>query len=131
MARRGLVIVLTLLGVALVISIGGFLSLYLLFGREPAVPSDATLTMEVGGDLAEMAPADIFGYGSGSRAQTVRAVVDDLRKAKVDARVSAVLLKPTGFTTPFWGKIQELRDAVLDFKKSGKPIYAYLEYGSD
>ena len=29
-----------------------------------------------------------------------------------------------------WGKVQEIRDAVLDFKESGKPIVAYLEYGS-
>ena len=42
-----------------------------------------------------------------------------------------MLLKPTGFESPFWGKVQEIRDAVLDFKKSGKPIYAYLEYGGD
>src|SRR5581483_3488118 len=41
------------------------------------------------------------------------------------------LLKPTGFESPFWGKVQEIRDAVLDFKKSGKPIYAYVEYGGD
>ena len=27
--------------------------------------------------------------------------------------------------------MQEIRDAVLDFKKSGKPLYAYLEYGGD
>ena len=27
--------------------------------------------------------------------------------------------------------MQELRDAVLDFRKSGKPVYAYLEYGGD
>ena len=27
-----------------------------------------------------------------------------------------------------WGKVQEIRDAVLDFKTSGKPIVAYLEY---
>ena len=62
---------------------------------------------------------------------TVRSIVDNLRKAKVDPRVGAVLLKPTGFATPFWGKVQEIRDAVLDFKKSGKPVYAYLEYGGD
>ena len=42
-----------------------------------------------------------------------------------------MLLKPTGFESPFWAKVQEIRDAVLDFKKSGKPIYAYLEYGGD
>src|SRR5581483_619840 len=53
------------------------------------------------------------------------------RKARVDRRVNAVLLEPTGFSTPYWGKIQEVRDAILDFRKSGKPIYAYLEYGGD
>src|SRR6202023_847282 len=71
------------------------------------------------------------GYLRGVRTPTVRSVVDNLRKAKVDSRVTAVLLKPTGFESPFWGKVQEVRDAVLDFKKSGKPVYAYLEYGGD
>src|SRR5207244_6126628 len=37
----------------------------------------------------------------------------------------------TGFESPFWGKVQEIRDAVIEFKKSGKPVYAYLEYGGD
>src|SRR5712691_8713803 len=46
-------------------------------------------------------------------------------------RVRAVMLRPTGFDSPFWGKVQEVRDAVIEFKKSGKPVYAYLEYGGD
>src|SRR5262249_43865626 len=33
--------------------------------------------------------------------------------------------------SPYWGKVQEIRDAVLDFRKSGKPVYAYLEYGGN
>ena len=45
--------------------------------------------------------------------------------------MSSLLLKPTGFESPYWAKVQEIRDAVLDFKKSGKPVYAYLEYGGD
>ncbi len=87
--------------------------------------------LKIGGDLTEVAPADVVGYLRGARTPTVRAIVDNLRKAKVDPRVRAVLLKPTGFESPFWGKVQEMRDAVLDFKKSGKPVYAYLEYGGD
>src|SRR5206468_439301 len=67
----------------------------------------------------------------GTKMPTVRGIVDNLRKAKVDARVRSVLLKPTGFDSPFWAKVQEIRDAVLDFRKSGKPVYAYLEYGGD
>ena len=131
MARRGFAILFTLLGVAVFISIVGFGLLYLAFGREPAVPVNSTLVMRVGGDLHEVVPADVVTYLRGVKAPTVRSVVDNLRKAKVDARVKAVLLRPTGFESPFWGKVQEIRDAVLDFRKSGKPVYAYLEYAGD
>src|SRR5947209_4525914 len=131
MARRGFAILFTLLGIAFFISIVGFALLYFAFGREPAVPSNATLVLRVGGSLAEIAPNDVVGYLRGTRAPTVRGIVDNLRKAKVDSRVRAVMLKPTGFESPFWAKVQEIRDAVLDFKKSGKPVYAYVEYGGD
>src|SRR3954471_21328976 len=141
MARRGFALLFTLLGVAFFISIVGFAALYVLFGREPAVPSDATLVLRVGGPLAELAPNDVVGYLRGTRAPTVRAIVDNLRKAKVDSRIRAEakasaripggLLEPTGFESPFWAKVQEIRDAVRDFKKSGKPVYAYVEYGGD
>jgi protease-4 len=57
--------------------------------------------------------------------------VDTLRRAKADERITSVLLKPTGFTLPYWGKVQELRDAIVDFRQSQKPVYAYLEYGGD
>jgi len=131
MARRGFTVLFTLLGIAVFISIVGFIALYLAFGREPAVPSNSTLVLRVGGNLSEIAPADVVSYVRGVRTPTVRSIVDNLRKAKVDSRVRAVLLKPTGFESPFWGKVQEIRDAVLDFKSSGKPVYAYLEYGGD
>ena len=131
MARRGFAILFTLLGIAFFISVVGFVAIYLLFGREPAVPSNATLVLRVGGALTEIAPSDVVGYLRGVRTPTVRTIVDDLRKAKIDSRVHSVLLKPTGFDSPFWAKVQEIRDAVLDFRRSGKPIYAYLEYGGD
>jgi len=128
MARRGFTILFTLLGIAVFISLVGFVALYLAFGREPAVPSSATLVLKVGGDLAEVAPTDVVNYLRGVRTPTVRSIVDNLRKAKVDARVKAVLLKPTGFDSPFWGKVQEIRDAILRFRKSGKPAYGYVEF---
>ena len=101
MARRGFAIVFTLLGIAVFVSIVGFALLYLAFGREPAVPTNATLELKVGGSLSEMAPNDVVGYLRGTRTPTVRGIVDNLRKAKVDARVKGVLLKPTGFESPF------------------------------
>ena len=38
---------------------------------------------------------------------------------------------PTHLDLPYWGKVQELRDAILDFRQSGKRINAYLEDGGD
>jgi protease-4 len=131
MARRGFAIVFTFLGVAFAVSIFGFMALYFMVGREPGVPTHSVLTLKIGGDLAEVTPGDVVTYLSGSRPPTVRAIVDNLHKAKIDERVSAVLLRPTGFTTPYWAKIQEVRDAVIDFRQSGKPVYAYLEYAGD
>jgi len=131
MARRGFAVIFTLLGVAFVVSIAGFLALYFLIGREPSVASNSVLVLRVGGNLPEIAPSDFLGYVRGVRVPTVRSVVDNLRKARVDSRVSAVLLKPTGFESPFWGKVQEIRDAIIEFRKSGKLVYAYLEYGGD
>jgi protease-4 len=131
MARRGIAVLFTFLGVAVFLSISGFTLLYLIFGREPPVSTNSTLVLKVGGELNEVAPNDVVSYLRGVKAPTVRSVVDNLRKAKVDSRVRAAILKPTGFQSPFWGKVQEIRDAVIDFRKSGKPIYAYLEYGGD
>src|SRR6266853_1124478 len=131
MARRGFTVIFTVLGMACFISVAVLVVLYLFLGRQPSVPSNATLSLRVGGDLAEVAPDDVVGYLRGSHTRTVRSIVDNLRKAKVDQRVVGVLLKPAGLTTPYWAKIQEIRDAVLDFRKSGKPVYAYLEYGAD
>jgi protease-4 len=131
MANRRFPLILATLGVAIFVSMAGVLVLYLAVGREPRVPSAATLVLRVGGDLSEIVPDDVFTYLRGVRAVTVRSVVESLRKAKVDTRIRAVLVKPTGFDSPYWGKVQEIRDAMLDFKESGKPLYVYLEYGRD
>ena len=53
MAKRRFAILFTILGVAFFISIVGFGLLYLAFGREPSVPSNATLVLRVGGNLSE------------------------------------------------------------------------------
>jgi protease-4 len=131
MRRRGLLIFFAVLGLAGFFVVAGMFAVYLTLGRGPAIPRDATLTLRVGGELNEIAPTDIVAYLSGARTPTVQGILDTLRKAKVDDRIRALLLKPTGFASPYWGKVQEIHDAILDFKKSGKPVFAYLEYGGD
>ena len=62
-------------------------------------------------------------------APSVRALVENIRKAKLDRRVAAMVVRPTGLQSPYLAKIQEVRDAILDFRRSGKPAIAYLEDG--
>jgi len=122
-------LVIVLLVLAVLASAAGMLLLYGAIGREPQVSSHSTLVLRVGSVLPEMEPGGVFGPFIESP-PTVRAIVQMLRKAKVDSRVSSVILKPTG-EAALWGKIQEIRDAVLDYRRSGKPIIAFMEYGGE
>ncbi|MBA3885014.1 MAG: S49 family peptidase, partial [Acidobacteria bacterium] len=126
--RRGVWVVLALIIVAVGLSAAGLIFMALLVGREPSVPSQATLVLKIGGNLQETEPGGIAQLFEPP--PTVRSVVDSLRKAKVDRRVTSVVIRPTG-TAALWGKVQEVRDAILDFKTSGKPIVAFLEFGGD
>jgi protease IV len=53
-----------------------------------------------------------------------------LRKAKVDDRVQAVVLR-LGLLQCDWAKANAMREAVLDFRRSGKKVYALIEEAPD
>jgi len=127
--RRGVWLVIILIVVAVFVSAVGMLLLATTVAREPTVAANSTLILRVGGNLYETEPGGVFGPFM-ETAPTVRSVVDALRKAKSDSRISSVILRPTG-AAALWGKVQEVRDAITDFRRSGKPIIAYLEYGGE
>lgn len=128
---RGVRFVFVFIGLAMLVSMAGVVLMYLLVSRGPAVPSTATLVLRPGGDIQEVEPNDVVGQLVGQRTDTVRAFVEGLQKAKRDPRIRTVLLMPSGLEMPYWGKVQELRDAIIDFQKSGKTVVAFLEYGGD
>src|SRR3954463_15778726 len=128
-ARRGVWLVIILIVLAVSISAIGLLLLASTVGREPDVAANSTLVLRIGGDLNEMEPGGVLGQFI-EAPPTVRGVVEMIRKAKVDKRISSLILKPSG-AGALWGKVQEVRDAVADFRRSGKPAIAYLEYGGE
>lgn len=127
--RRGVAIVFGLIGVAILVSLSAVALVFVAVGREPSVSTNSTLVLRVGGDLAEAEPGGVFNQFI-EAPPTVRSVVDALRKAKIDRRINGVVLMPVG-ANGLWGKIQEIREAILDFRQSRKPIVAYLEYGGE
>ena len=129
--RRGVIFVLSFITLAVIVSVTGIAFVYLLVSRGPAIEDDSTLVLRPGGELQETVPDDVVGQLIGRNVTTVRSFVESLRLAKRDPRITGVLLVPSSFESPFWAKVQELRDAVLDFRKSGKIVVAFLEYGGD
>jgi protease IV len=129
--RRGIGLVLMILFLAIVISISGMVVLFLMVGREPAVSANSVLALRVEGDLSESATDSLFDPFMAARQPSLRTLVDNLRKAKVDRRVTGVVIAPANLSSAYWAKIQEVRDAILDFRTSGKKAYAFLEYGGD
>ena len=123
---KGVRFILLFMVAAVIVSMTGVAVSYFLLTRGPAVESDSILWLRVPAVLGEQAPDDVFGLLD--QRETVGSVVTALRKAKVDDRVSAVVLVPPP-APGLWGTVQEIRDAVIDFKESGKPVVAHIEFG--
>jgi protease-4 len=127
--RRGVLLVIVLIVAAVAVSAAGVLFVGLTMGRGPTIAGNSTLVLEVGGDLQEIEPSGVLEQFF-EPPPTVRSVTDALRKAKVDSRVTSVIIRPTT-TAALWAKAQEVRDAIVEFKQSEKPIIGFLEFGGD
>ncbi len=92
--------------------------------RPPSVSSGTTLVLKVSGDLPERPPADLSLLGE-SPGWSMFSLWDCLRKAAVDPRVAALIVEPVGVTAG-WAKLAELRAALENFAKTGKPVVAYV-----
>ena len=115
-------------GVALV-----FLSVILLFAvalrfREsaPVIAGNSVLVLRLSGELPEKPPMELPSFvGDDHTPLTVIGVWSALEKAAADARIKAVVLQPEGLSAG-WAKLEELRLDIDKFKRSGKPVFAYL-----
>jgi protease-4 len=73
--------------------------------------------------LEDLLPAGPF---SESSSNGLNDLTEKIKKAKGDAKVSGIFLCFKNFQTGF-ATLEELRNALLDFKSSGKFIYSYAE----
>ncbi len=97
-------------------------------GGAPTVEDNSVLSLRVAGPLPDYVPDDPFRKFFGGPEQSLSNLILQFKKAKVDNRIKMIVLdvKMSGVG---WGKSEEIRDAIADFRTSGKPVYAYLEYG--
>src|SRR5215212_9717819 len=112
MSKTGKILLITG-GVLLVFFLIGIIGIALLIESlgKPDVPNNSVLVLNVSGDLPDYSPEDptarIFGMES---PQSFSSLMTQMRKAKVDSRIGAVLLN-VNFPGIGWGKADELRAA--------------------
>ena len=98
--------------------------------RRVTVANGSTLVLHLEGDLPEQPSVELpLTFLQQQQAPTVLEIWQLLRKAAVDTRIKAIVLEPRGLDVG-WAKLQELHDDILTFKKSGKPVFAYLRGGT-
>jgi len=115
-----------LLFAGLVVVILTFAAIRLGGERPVTVADNSTLVLDLEGSVPEQAPVDVPLAILGQ--QSSLTVVDTwqlLRRAAADKRIRALVLEPRGLDLG-WAKMEELHADILAFKKSGKPVYAYL-----
>jgi protease-4 len=104
--------------------------IYLAMGRPPAVKAYSYLELKLSGEVQEKAepvfPMTLF-FG---RPLSIHDIWMNLQKAKADSRIKSLLLR-LSYLECDWAKISEIREAILEFKKSGKKTYAYIEEAPD
>ncbi len=103
-----------------------------------SVESGSYLVFDLSANITDSPPdgvglAGLLGGGKDSQTLQLRTVTRALREAGKDKRIAGVLLlgslAPEGYGTGF-AALNEVRAALGDFKKSGKPVVAYLDFAT-
>jgi protease-4 len=97
------------------------------FGEaKPSVPDGATVVVTLDGEVPEKPPMHIpLPFYESQAATTVQEMWSIFDRARSDSKVKAMLLVLERVDAG-WGKLSELRDGILKFRKSGKPVFAML-----
>jgi protease IV len=113
---------LLLCGLLLVVFLGALLG----GGGAASVPRQAYLELEIGAAPPEITPEDPLSSLLSSPRLRMRDWVEALDAASRDARIRGLVVKvaPSGMG---FGQIQELRDALVAFRKAGKPTIAWAD----
>ncbi|MEM6736943.1 MAG: signal peptide peptidase SppA [Bacteroidota bacterium] len=98
----------------------------------PEVKANTVIYFRMSGVLEEKAVADPFleALGNTPKVYSLLDIISAINSAKNDDRVKGIYLEPM-YLSGGYAALQEIRDALIDFKGSGKFVYAYGEYMSE
>lgn len=110
-----------LVGVVLIFAIAKFAS-----STEETVNAESLLMMRLAGPIGEK-PAEEFSlpWLDAQNPITILEIREMLDRAAQDNKIKGVFLD-LGQLSAGWAKVEEIRERLEIFKKSGKPVYAFL-----
>ena len=104
------------------------------FSKEdaPQIKKNTVLYFPMNGVMEEKAVDDPFleAFGNLPKVHSLLDVISAINKAKDDDRIKGIYIEPM-YLAGGYASFQEIRDALIDFKESGKFVYAYGEYISE
>lgn len=100
---------------------------------KPTISSNSVLNLKLNGIVAEQVAedplADLFPNAS-VRMIGLMNILSAIEKAKSDDKIVGIYLEHQ-FISAGFASLKEIRDALIDFKTSGKFVYSYGEYMSE
>ncbi len=98
----------------------------------PTVKSNSVLYFPMTGVLEERAMEDPFvnAFSDAPPAQSLLDIISAIDYAKTDNRIEGIYLEPMYLSGDYAG-LKEIRDALNEFKESGKFVYAFGDYVSE
>ena len=100
-------------------------------GEHKEVASNSVLELKLNEPLTERGREGRFGsFGGGSGSTGLVSLKEAIRRAKTDGDIKGILLN-LEIVQGGMASLEEVRDALLDFKKSGKFVVAYHEICSE
>src|ERR1700723_3771185 len=91
------------------------------------IPTNGVLIINASGEIAEQQEPDIFSALSGMRPLVLHDYLDAMDTAATDSHVTGLVVRIGPLETG-WAKLEEMRNHLLRFRKSGKPSICYLGY---
>ena len=123
----------TVVGLVVAGILMGFFSVLMFMGMAmgtsaPKVEKNSVLVMKLDGTLSERAeenPFDMLMGGTGTSALSLENMLKAVEQAKENENVKGLYMEAGMLSAASPAMLQELRDAIVDFKESGKFVLSY------
>src|SRR5579863_3299058 len=94
-------------------------------GGGARIASNSVLVVDTEGAIEEQRPVDFFSALTGERIPVLHDYLDAIDNARTDSRITGLVVRIAPLATG-WGKLEEIRAHLINFRKSGKPNLCYL-----